>query len=163
MKRSILTAFAIGLFTGLLLWPLVLIKMPRIWDQTKNYACVLVDAGRWSSEAGQCIQRDCYTDRTCGHVPRLSAQLCDMITVGDPLTHAYFLMGKPVKIIETTYHWQWNRETDEGPIAKVENGRLSSFTCTPPQSVLAQSKENEGSLFGGFRLPFSDKNGNIMD
>lgn len=163
MTRSVLVAFVVGLVCGIVLWPVALLKAPGAWQVAQRGVCELVDGGRWVSNPGACIQRDCYLDDTCGTRSRLSPRICDLVSVGDPVADAVFWLGEPVSIVGNDHVWRWGKDVEGGPSATVENGLVSVFTCNPPEGLNVTQDDNDGALFGNFKLPFSDKRGNIMD
>ncbi|WP_114009019.1 hypothetical protein [Cohaesibacter intestini] len=162
MKQSVVAAFVVGLVCGIVLWPLALLKAPGAWQIAQQQVCQIVDGGRWVAKPGLCVKADCYLNGTCGQWAALPASVCSSVAQGDNLAKAYFEMGEPVSISDDAYHWRWHAASDEGPIAVVDGERIAAFTCSPPDG-LASSQTDGGSLFGNFKLPFSDKRGNIMD
>lgn len=92
----------------------------------------------------------------------LPASVCKLVSAGDTLSNAYFALGEPIAIEGDIHRWRWHKASDQGPMAVVEEERLSAFTCSPPDG-LAVEEEGAKSIFGNFKLPFSDKRGNIMD
>ena len=162
MKQSVITAFVIGLVCGIILWPLALLKAPGAWQTAQQQVCQIIDGGRWVARPGFCVKPDCYLDQTCGQRAVLTASVCKRVSVGDTLTKAYFELGEPLAIEGETLRWRWHKASEDGPTAVVEGERLTGFSCDPPDG-LAQEEEGNGSIFGSFKMPFSDKRGNIID
>ena len=155
MNQNMMVVFLAGFVLGGFVSVFAMIEYPTFWDRANVLVCEDFNAGRWNSDEARCVSSDCYYNKSCGTVAWIGER-CERLKAGDPIARAYFHLGNPVRTEGPELMWQWHEATEAGPVAEVEADRLTSIRCDRPDGLKEPVEE-------GFKLPFSDKRGNIMD
>jgi len=84
--------------------------------------------GKWASELGECITRDCYRNRRCGRWST-PGKRCHLLKVGDAISEVYFQLGEPDKIDGAQFTWPVAKMGENRVVAIIEKNRLVSINC----------------------------------
>jgi len=100
-----------------------------IYPYTSYYGSACEAAGgKWASEWGKCITRDCYSNKQCGRWSNPGSR-CHLLKVGDPISEVYFQLGEPDKIDAAQYFWPVAKMEENRIVAVIEKERLVSIKC----------------------------------